>query len=176
MICPYCKKHEATIHYTEVINSQVKKIHICEECAKKKGINAELPFSFSDVFSALSKGLEQISVSQAASPENTPEQVECPECSMQLQELLKQGRMGCAHCYDTFEDILKDILQNVQKSPSHIGKTPKKFIRSPDVKRRLAQREKALKQAVNEERYEDCVVLRDEIRKLKDVLDAQDDA
>jgi len=173
MICPYCNEHEATIHYTEVINSQVKKIHICEACARKKGIDAELPFSFSDVFSALSKGIEQIAQSRDTSQESTRS---CPVCNIQLQDLLKQGRMGCAQCYETFEDILKDILQNVQKSPSHIGKTPKNFVRSPDVKRRLAEREKALRLAISEERYEDCVVLRDEIRKLNEALDSHDDA
>jgi protein arginine kinase activator len=93
---------------------------------------------------------------------------------MQIQDLLKQGRMGCAECYETFEVMVKDILRNVQKSPSHIGKTPRKFIRSADVKRRITEREKALAQAISEERYEDCVILRDEIRKLKEVLSAHD--
>lgn len=173
MICPYCKEREATIHYTEVINGNVNKIHICEECAKKKGIDAELPFSFSDVFSALSKGIDQITQSPAAA---TDAKLACPVCSMQIQDLLKQGRMGCAECYETFEAIVKDILHNVQKSPSHIGKTPKKFVRSADVKRRITEREKALKQAISEERYEDCVILRDEIRKLKEVLSTHDNA
>ena len=173
MRCQYCKKNDATIHYTEVINGQVRKIHICEECAESKGIDAGLPFSFSDVFSALSKGLDQISQQQDSTRAVS---LQCPECGLPFQELINKGRMGCAQCYDTFERILKDILTNVQKSPCHVGKTPRKFIKSADVKRRIREREKALRDAVKEERYEDCVILRDELHKLKHALESESDA
>ena len=173
MLCQYCDKNNATIHYTEVINGQVKKIHICENCAKTKGIDAGLPFSFSDVFSALSKGLEKISSLPNAA---TDASLQCPGCNLQIQELMNQGRMGCAQCYETFESILNDILTNVQKSPCHVGKMPRKCIHFDDVNRRIEEREKNLQAAIREERYEDCVVLRDELRKLKEALDSHRDA
>ena len=58
MICQFCNKKEATVHYTEVINNKVSKIHLCEDCAKQKGMDIELPFSFGDIIKAISKGIE----------------------------------------------------------------------------------------------------------------------
>jgi len=33
MMCDRCKKNEASIYYTEIINGEKKEQHICEECA-----------------------------------------------------------------------------------------------------------------------------------------------
>ncbi len=164
MICPFCNKNEATIHYTEVIDNQVKKTHMCEECAKKKGIEIALPFSFGDILAALSKGIESI---EQTGQKGRHSDLACPVCGLSMAEFIKQGRLGCAQCYQTFAEPLKDILSNVQKAPNHVGKIPKAFRRSEDKQRRIAELEADLHKAVSEERYEDCVPLRDEIRRLK---------
>ena len=41
MKCNICKKEIATIHLTEIINNKIKEIHVCEKCAKEKGIETE---------------------------------------------------------------------------------------------------------------------------------------
>ena len=33
MLCDRCKKREAKIYYTEVVNGEMKEQHLCEECA-----------------------------------------------------------------------------------------------------------------------------------------------
>ncbi len=167
MICQFCNKKEATVHYTEVINNKVSKIHLCEDCAKQKGMDIELPFSFGDIIKAISKGIEGLEHFDAKQFHGD---VVCPECGLEIQELIKQGKMGCPHCYKAFEEVLSDIIKNVQKAPSHKGKVPKSLPPSINYKRRIKELEKKLQEAINEERYEDCVHLRDEINTLNDAL------
>ncbi|RLD12157.1 MAG: hypothetical protein DRI44_01645 [Chlamydiae bacterium] len=164
MICPFCNKNEATIHFTEVINGKMEETHMCEECAMKKGIETNLPFSFGDILSAITKGIENLSQFES---EEFLENPKCPSCGLTIKDFIKKGKLGCPECYHAFDDALKNIIKNVQKSPNHTGKIPKIFPRSEDAKRRIEELEKNLNKAVGEERYEDCVTLRDEIKRLK---------
>ena len=169
MICPFCNKNEATIHFTEIINSKMEETHMCEECAMKKGIETSLPFSFGDILSAITKGIENLNQFEN---EGFLENPECSACGLTIKDFIKQGRLGCPECYEAFADALKDIIKNVQKSPNHTGKIPKIFPRPKDAKRRIKELEKNLNDAVAEERYEDCVAFRDEIKRLKQSIES----
>ncbi len=167
MLCQFCKKEEATVHYTEVINNKVKKSHLCENCAKQKGMDIELPFSFGDIIKAISKGIEGLEHIDA---KHLSGDAICPECGLEIRELIEQGKMGCAQCYEAFEEVLSDIIQDVQKSPNHKGKVLKILPPSINYNRRIKELEIKLQEAISEERYEDCVHLRDEINTLNDAL------
>ena len=167
MICPFCNRNVATIHLTEVINGKVKETHICEKCAKNKGIKTELPFSFGDILTALTEGIMDMHQADEAGIIDNPK---CSSCGLTIHEFIKQGRLGCAGCYETFSDALNDIVRNLQKSPSHAGKSPKVFPRFEDTSRRITELEIKLQHAVEKERYEDCVAYRDEINRLKQAL------
>jgi len=169
MICPFCNENEATIHFTEVINGKMEETHMCEECAVKKGIETSLPFSFGDILSALTKGIENLS---QLKDEDFLENPNCSACGLTLKDFIRQGRLGCPKCYDAFNDALKDIIKNVQKSPNHTGKFPKIFPRDEDSKRRITELEEKLSQAVKNEHYEDCAVYRDEIKRLKQAVES----
>ena len=39
MLCQNCGKNEANIKYTQVINGVKKEIALCEDCAKKLGLD-----------------------------------------------------------------------------------------------------------------------------------------
>jgi len=165
MRCSLCKKKEATIHYTEVVDNALQKIHLCEACAHEKGINIELPFSFSDIMSALSQGLQ--SLQAGGEEESGAPTITCPLCGLTLKQLVKQGRLGCQQCYEVFERALRDIVRSVQKAPQHVGKHPAHVHSDQTAPLRIAELEQALAKAVAEERYEDCAPLRDELRRLK---------
>ena len=49
MKCQCCQKNEATIHLTQVVNGEVKKLNICQSCAEKNGIDLNSPISITDV-------------------------------------------------------------------------------------------------------------------------------
>jgi len=174
MLCQSCKKNDATVHYTEVINNNVKKTHLCESCAKQKGVDIELPFSFGDIIKAISKGIEGIEDIEGIEHIETKHfsgEAACPECGLEIQELLKQGKIGCAQCFDVFEEILDDIIKNVQKSPNHKGKIPKFLPPTFNYKSRIKKLEGKLQAAIDKEKYEDCVSFRDEINTLKNALE-----
>ena len=35
MKCEFCKKENASIHLTQVVNGEMKKLNLCQSCAKK---------------------------------------------------------------------------------------------------------------------------------------------
>ena len=53
MLCDICKKKEATVHLTEVIDEEVNELHICETCAKAKGAQMQQHFGIADLLSSL---------------------------------------------------------------------------------------------------------------------------
>lgn len=168
MICPFCHDNEATIHYTEVINGKITKVDICEKCAKIKGIDVSLPFSFSDVLTALSSALSGENTAYAQAQAILPKGPTCDVCGVTLKDIVSQGRLGCAKCYEIFQEQIEQIVKTIQKAPTHNGKIPAQLMPTVTSARRLRTLEEELKKAVQEERYEECVTLRDEIRQLKD--------
>ena len=53
MQCDICGKKEATVHLTEIINEQITKLHLCEECAKQKGAEMEEHFGLANLLAGL---------------------------------------------------------------------------------------------------------------------------
>ena len=49
---PDCE-NEATVHLTEIVNGQMKKIDLCEECAKDKGVTDPQGFALADLLLGL---------------------------------------------------------------------------------------------------------------------------
>lgn len=150
MLCEHCHKNEAVVHLTQVINDSVKKIHLCEECAAKTGVDVHGPVALADLLLGLSKGGEDTA---------------CPKCHMRRSDFKKTGRLGCAECYETFKEELLPLLKSMHRGTHHVGKTPKgvALIGSDD----LTELEKQLQKAVAEEKYELAAQLRDRIRECR---------
>lgn len=161
--CDICQKHEATIHYTEIVHNQMIKMNICEECAKAKGVGIQSPFSISDLLSGLAE-LDQ----QVASPANDPV---CSCCGLALSGFRKSGRLGCSECYETFKESLTSLLQTIHKSTRHKGK---KFrdssvdkVKKETVSTQIKHLKDELHSAVEQEDYERAADLRDQIKELE---------
>jgi protein arginine kinase activator len=54
MLCGFCQQ-EATVHLTRVAGDEMRRIDLCEDCAKSKGVNDPTGFSLADLL----LGLEQ---------------------------------------------------------------------------------------------------------------------
>jgi protein-arginine kinase activator protein McsA len=94
--------------------------------------------------------------------ENNNESSPCPNCGIELGQILANTRMGCAKCYDHFKDIISSVIRKVQNGDiKHVGKTPKN--REIDV----SSLEGEMKLAIQEERYEDAAKIRDKINAQK---------
>ena len=158
MLCYFCKENEATVHFSQVAGDKVRKVDICEACAKAKG------FTDPGSISMLGDLLGEFATDQM--PSET-EGVRCPECGFTQANFKKTGRLGCAACYETFDAGLRPLLKAMHKGERHIGKVPRKSVQVSELTERLKALEKDLALAVKEERYEQAANVRDEMRALE---------
>ena len=164
MLCEMCKKEEATVHLTKVADGQVKKMHLCEACKEEMGIDTESPSSITDLFPG---GNE--STTEEEPSESIPALV-CPSCEMTKLHFKKSGRLGCATCYDTFEEELVPLVRAMHHSDRHTGKRPSRLSIETVTQEELLRLQEELSIAVAAEQFEKAAQLRDEIRKCKQVL------
>lgn len=156
MQCIVCNERPAVIHYAEVVDGHIKKLDLCEQCAIKKGLGAQLSFNMGDLLGG---------ITDDATYEN--DTLSCPGCNMSLEEFRKCGRLGCNSCYDSFADSLNPMLEQIHRAVSHKGKEPCNIVSDNEIKESLKKMEAELKDAITNEDFEKAALLRDEIRKLK---------
>jgi protein arginine kinase activator len=154
MLCESCKEKEATIHLTQVVDGEIKKLHLCEACAAKKGIDFQGPLSITDIL--LGMGIQK--PSETASAERT-----CPRCHMRRTDFKKTGRFGCAACYDAFAEELPPLLKAMHRSDHHTGKVPSRESRRVQATAELASLQQQMDKAIAAENFEEAARLRDAI-------------
>ena len=49
MLCCICKEKEAKVHLTQTVNNKMRKVDLCEQCAKDKGVNDPAGFSLANL-------------------------------------------------------------------------------------------------------------------------------
>jgi protein arginine kinase activator len=166
MICESCKERNATVHLTQVVDGAVKKVHLCEECALKTGMNIHAPVSISDILLGL--GL-------ANPPEGGGVERTCPRCGMSRADFKKTGRFGCPECYEAFAEELPPLISNMHRGEQHIGKVPASESVRVVATTELNALQKELNKAVAEERFEDAARCRDRILECKARLEVPHD-
>ena len=167
MICNLCGAQEATIHLTEIINSQMIEIHLCESCAQEKGTDFKTHFNLSDLLAGLAEGTKS-----AKGTEKRPA-LRCLECGITYEEFGKSGRLGCPACYEAFSKMLIPLIKRVQRSINHVGKRPLRV--SPQTSRthELILLQDRLAKSVQMEEFEQAARIRDEIRQLEEKVKKQ---
>ena len=160
MQCELCKEHEATVHLTQVVGSEVKKVNLCEACAAKSGLDIKGTISITDLLMGLSGAGKP-------SREAPARDRACARCHMRREDFKKTGRLGCADCYETFAEELAPMLHNMHRAHQHTGKIPARESQRVQVTAEVAALQKALEQAVAEENFEEAAKLRDRIQALR---------
>jgi protein arginine kinase activator len=161
MKCQLCGK-TATVHLTEIINDQMSELHLCEGCAKEKGIaGLGQPFGLQDLLAGL------VDFGSSATSSEKKAILQCPNCKMKYEDFRKNGRLGCSECYETFKESLMPLLKKVHGSIQHIGKGPTAAGEGVDRKKKLQEMHLKLQQAVQSEAFEKAAEIRDEIKKLE---------
>lgn len=153
--CNFCE-NSATIHLIQVINNQVNKIYLCENCAKTKGVTEFESFSFSNLFN---RSLEKEIFTRN-------ELHACPKCGFSEKDCKKNGRLGCANCYQVYQAIILPLLNTIQKGNLHKGKIPKKIFKHTSIIQKIKNLEKKLSKAIECENFELAAQLRDQIKVL----------
>ncbi len=176
MICTICNKNEATIHIQEIVNSQKKSLHICQECASKKNAASSLlnGLNLADILYNISTNIpgqieDQVNnAEQSAAPAPI---VTCEKCGWSTAKFSEKGRLGCAECYNVFKDILSLAFSNMHKGTMHVGKRPGVPSKEADEDTRnvieIMKLQKQLEEHILREEFEKAAELRDRIASLK---------
>jgi len=154
--CDLCGK-PATVHLTQIVNNQIHKLDLCEECASAKGVTDPTGFSLADLLVKTS----------GDSSEGASTQLVCEVCGFTQADFKKLGRLGCPSCYERFKPILDSVLANMHKGMTHLGKVPSHALERKSFHDRMSALDGKLQSAIKSERYEDAARLRDEIAELK---------
>lgn len=169
MLCTNCNKNTATIHLQQFVNGKKVELRLCQECAASKFNNPVL----NNITEAIFKDfLEQMQVKFNANQGlfnslQIIHPVQCTNCLMTYEEFKSGGKLGCEACYQSFSREVEALLKNVHGSMRHEGKIPKRLGTEIVFKRTTDELRKKLKQAIEEENFEEAARLRDEIRTLE---------
>ena len=164
MLCEKCKKNQATVFMTQIVNGIKTETHLCHECSLK----IEMPISFENLFQGFLSSMQSM-----AQVNNLPAilpAIPCAVCGMTFEQFKSCGKLGCAQCYHTFANEMSALLKNVQGSTRHEGKYPMRSGVELRQKREAEQLRGQLKKAIEEENYEEAARLRDQIRVLEGVI------
>lgn len=153
MLCESCNEHEATVHLTQVVEGSVKKIHLCEECAAKSGLDLQGPISITDILLGMGGG----------KVDSMAEDRSCARCHLRRSDFKKTGRLGCPSCYETFASELAPLVKAMHRSEQHTGKVPAGESLRVRMTAEVAVLQQQLEQAVAAEDYETAARLRDQI-------------
>ena len=164
----------------QILNTQ--KLNLCEECSRKLGIDKmdfSMPIDFSSFFGGFMDDILE--------PEFMPmidelKTLKCDQCGYTFDDIANTGKLGCSNCYEVFESKLNPIIKKIQGANTHVGRIGKvldnKVIKNSENKEEKSENKTEtkddkveklqldLKQAIQEERYEDAAKIRDEIKKI----------
>lgn len=182
MLCERCGQREANIKYTEVVNGVRREHNLCMHCAKELDLGGPYAAIFEGEFplGQLLSGLLGIRVDEEENEEK-PSGVFCPSCHTTYEEFIKNSRFGCPDCYHVFDLLMSENIKTLQGNVTHTGKKPRfwedgeleeKREEEPGLKEQLEVLSSRLKEAIEEEEYEAAARYRDEIRELKERMNA----
>ncbi|MDR3021605.1 MAG: hypothetical protein LBU60_02870 [Clostridiales bacterium] len=168
MLCQNCNKNPATYRSIKNINGQVTETALCNACRRTLHDNAGLNNLAKDLstfgsLNSFADFLNMVSSSGLDRPSDNVPAIVCPNCKTTFAEFRKSLYVGCGQCYYTFFEQLLPMLETIQHGISHVGKTPK----GREILDELRNLEQEIRKAIVMERYEDAIVLREQLNKLK---------
>lgn len=164
MLCQDCKEHEATVHFTQIVNNEKIVLSLCKDCAARRGFHSPLdnhPFPLAEILSGL--------IQQQSPDKREPlPDIKCPRCGLTFEAFTKQGRFGCGECYKAFRARLEPIMRKIHGSSLHKGKLPVSGAGEPLPVREEERLEGELKKAIEAEDFERAADLRDKLKAVRE--------
>lgn len=164
--CTECKRPIA-YDYTEIVGDQITRLSMCSECPilqrKLHGTSPHLP----------------------EIPEQARQQagLGCGNCDTPLEAVQTGNPLGCVQCYSVFSDVITHELISQKKiskrigtpsktAPLHVGRASGEVVEvSPAIQ--LVALDEALTETLKSEDYEGAAWLRDQIKAVKEQLNAR---
>ena len=177
MLCQNCRKNEANIRYTQIINGVKTEIALCSNCAKKAGMDGfdmpDFPINFHSILGDFFNDYAENSLL----PSFQGTAVKCKNCGTTYNDFIETGMFGCSDCYDTFSGPIDSLLKNLHGTAKHIGRGSNistegiKVEKNKNDKKQITNKkndlQKELEKAIKEERYEDAAKIRDQLKENK---------
>lgn len=152
-LCDECGVNPANIHLTQIMQNETQVSHLCEECARKKGISVSLTQEFN--------GPQE----EQPDPANNKK---CKSCECTYAMFKSKGWLGCSDCYQAFEKEIDDLLIQMHGSLVHKGKM---YTRNAGTPQALTGEMKRLRHelavAIKNEEFEQAATIRDAIHTIK---------
>lgn len=169
MRCDACGGENPVVHLTEVVEDEPKTLHLCAACAEERGVDSPATpdnLLLAGVLAQMELASKGKSGGLVGGAGSTPPP--CGFCGLTFATFRETGRLGCPHCWTSFERQLRPLLQRVQGATQHVGKV----YLPPDPsaserEKRLEGLRKKLDRAVALEDFERAAELRDAIRELR---------
>ena len=139
MKCEICHEREAKVAIHKTVDGADKELYVCNECAEAenkpnkpsletadgkppKGIPEAAQLITGLLKQMFDAGLETASI--VDNPTSRPSGPPCPVCGMTPDDYRRISRLGCAHCYEHFAQLLSPVIRDMQPGASHVGKVP----------------------------------------------------
>ena len=162
MRCEICGKKQAVIHIQQVIGREKVDIHLCEACARKRGISTgedKVEVSVGNLISGLVK----------MKSKKEPAARSCLRCGTTWERVQARKRLGCSECYTVFnKEILSALASGGLKNRGYPGKYPRRLAHFKTYLVDVLKLKEGLKDALRKEDYEAAARLRDRIREIED--------
>ncbi len=163
MKCQICKKNDANIVFTQIVNNEKIVLQICSECAKKRGISIEFEKpSLPQVNSFIGSLAGDI----GEKDEKDIPELTCDVCGLTFAEFKKEGLFGCDKCHEAFEDHIANLLKQIHGTNIYDDKSPEGLSDEGEKMQQLKNLRSELKHCVKMEDYERAAELRDKIAEI----------
>lgn len=163
MLCQNCGKNEATTHIKQIINGDMAESHLCAECANHLGYTDIFPgfgLNLSEFFGGF-LGDMMPGLAQGGSAQR------CKKCGCSFDDIVREGKLGCADCYRTFYDKLLPSFQRIHGKVHHSGKAAAAKPVQESVESKIERLRGEMNGAVSKQDFELAAKLRDEIKALE---------
>jgi len=189
MLCQRCHQRQATVFFSQTVGNETTQAHLCEVCAQEQtqAYGGMFPMGFNP-FAAMSDFVNQfmnwgggeIQEVQPGriSPAAAGLEAQCPHCGYQLSTFRQNGRLGCTRCYESFKAALDPLISSIHGNVRHMEESGEKEKKASQVQKvppapaepknpQVRLLRDKLKEAVQNEKYEEAARLRDEIHQLE---------
>lgn len=172
MLCEECGQKEAVCTVATVVGQQVTHRHLCQECMARVSMSiatGNIGQLLGSIMAAVGKvpGAPAPKPKEPAqAPELPRENPACGKCGTTLHTFIKTGRLGCAVCYRAFRAHIMPVLEKLNGSLEHRGRSP---LNTADAQRSRSLREmlqRQMEEAAAAEDFERAAQLRDALRTL----------
>ena len=172
MLCQDCKKREAHVHLTQIVNNEKMTLSLCKECAAARGFHSPLenvPFPLAEVLSGMAANVPSTLKAEGR------ETITCPTCGLTFDAFTTQGRFGCGDCYGAFRARLEPIMRKIHGASLHRGRGPEIKVEKGETAGAISVREEErldveLRKAIEAEDFERAAELRDKLKTYRESL------